>query len=193
VFPVYVTQKIGKLSVYTRPLIFPLPFHASLPITLTPGSIGSMSSTGYAGSSTSSSRFKDIFESALNEYTRQTGIDLTECEFAEKLEGCSSPDDVLRLFEVKAHQFKEYREGNRRLINWMSTITRVVHLLAGSLGEGLTSVGPQINHPCPLLFERFTHSTHLHQEKQSLLLSMFSSSYVSSLLASTGTHLHILY
>ena len=165
----------------------------SLPITLTPGSIGSMSSTSYAGSSTSSSRFKEIFESALNEYTRQTGVDLTECEFVEKLEGCSSPDDILQLFKVKARKFKEYRKGNRRLINWMSTITRVVHLLAGSLGEGLTSVGPHINDSCALLFDRFTHSTHLHQEKQSLLLSMFSSSYVSSLPASTGTQLHILY
>jgi hypothetical protein len=152
-----------------------------------------MSSTSFAGSSTSSSRFKEVFESALNEYTRQTGVDLTKCEFGEKLEGCNSPEDVLRLFKVKARQFKEYREGNRRLISWMNTITRAVHLLAGSLGEGLTSVGPRVNDPSALLFERFTHSTHFHQEKQSLLLSMFSSSYVSSLPASTGTQLHILY
>lgn len=35
----------------------------------------------------------------------------------------------------KAKKFKEYRDGNRKLINWITPVVQVVHVLAGFLGE----------------------------------------------------------
>jgi hypothetical protein len=87
-----------------------------------------------------------MLDDSLNDYTRQTGVDLAEYDSAKQLEGCSSPEDVLRLFSDKAGQFKEYREGNRKLINWTSPIVQVVHMLSG-FGEPLSAVSCHVNGP----------------------------------------------
>jgi hypothetical protein len=70
----------------------------------------------------------------------QTGVDLSKYDFARKIEDCGSPEDVLGLYSDKAGQFREYREGNRKLINWISPIVHVVHVLSGFLGEAISAV-----------------------------------------------------
>ncbi|KAH9164671.1 hypothetical protein EDB89DRAFT_1912011 [Lactarius sanguifluus] len=79
---------------------------------------------------------------ALNEYAKETGIDLTENQFSTSLQGCNSPDEILQLIRDKAKAFKEFREGNRKLINWLKPVVQVVHLFAGTLGEGISTYGP---------------------------------------------------
>jgi hypothetical protein len=88
----------------------------------------------------SSSRFRLILDS-LEEYTKETGIDLTENPFSTSLQSCNSPDEVLQLIRDKAEAFKEFREGNRRLINWLKPVVQVVHAFAGTLGQGIGPVG----------------------------------------------------
>ncbi|KAI9454796.1 hypothetical protein F5148DRAFT_415059 [Russula earlei] len=90
---------------------------------------------------TSSSNFQSIIESALRDYTEKTGVDLARYDFAHQLESCDSPDEVLWLLRNKAKKFKEYREGNRKLINFLSPIVQVIHAFAGFLGEA-TSLTP---------------------------------------------------
>jgi len=151
-----------------------------------------MSSTSYAISTTSTSIFKVILDNALKDYTKKTGINLAKYDFARQIEGCNSPDEVLWLFGEKARQFEEHREGNRRLINWITPIVQVVHVLSGSLGEAINLVSCHTNDQFALLVKRFTRRYFLRQ-KQSLLGLMFSSSYVASLLASTGPRLNTVY
>ena len=110
-----------------------------------------MSSTSHAVPMTSTSTFKVILENALNDYTKKTGIDLAKYDFAKQIEGYNTPDEVLWLFREKAKQFKEYREGNRRLINWLEPIVKVVHVLSGCLGEAISVVSCHINDPFALL------------------------------------------
>ena len=39
------------------------------------------------------------------------------------------------VLREKARKFKEYRDGNRKLIDGITPVVRVVHLFAGCLGE----------------------------------------------------------
>jgi hypothetical protein len=82
--------------------------------------------------------FQAILDKALVDYHKQTGIELDKHPFAEELRGRDSPDDVLKLLEDKANAFKVYRDGNRKLINWLSPVVRVAHLLSGVLGEAVS-------------------------------------------------------
>jgi hypothetical protein len=88
---------------------------------------------------TSSSHFQLIL-GALDGYAKETGIDLTNNPFSTSLQGCNSPDDILQLIRDKAKAFKEFREGNRKLINWLKPVVSVVHAFAGTLGQGITTV-----------------------------------------------------
>jgi hypothetical protein len=95
-------------------------------------SVGFMSSTGYTTTCPSSCQ---LIENALSDYANQTGIDLTGKALAERLELLDSPDAILDLLEEQAKAFKEYREGNRKLIGWLTPVVRTLHVFSGVLGE----------------------------------------------------------
>jgi hypothetical protein len=79
---------------------------------------------------------------ALDDYTKQTGIDLTKNPFAETLWNCDSPDSILQLLQDKAHAFKDYREGNHKLIKWLSPVVKVLHTFSGILSVAAGLVSP---------------------------------------------------
>jgi hypothetical protein len=103
-------------------------------------------------SSSSASRFQSILNNALQDYTKQTGVDLTKYDFADQLERCRSPDEVLMLLRDKAKKFKEYRDGNRKLINWITPVVQFVHVFAGFLGEATSVVSRKAFKPFERLF-----------------------------------------
>ncbi|KAH8991483.1 hypothetical protein EDB86DRAFT_1607418 [Lactarius hatsudake] len=70
-----------------------------------------------------------------SEHYSTIGVELNQHPFSDELRGRDSPDDVLKLLEDKANAFKVYRDGNRKLINWLSPVVKVVHALSGILGE----------------------------------------------------------
>ena len=90
----------------------------------------------------SSSNFRSIFDSALSDYAKQTTIDLPTHPFAQSLQNCDSPERILDLFADKANQFQTYRDGNRKLINCLKPVVRVLHTVSGILGEASTMVSP---------------------------------------------------
>ncbi|KAH9173842.1 hypothetical protein EDB89DRAFT_1905008 [Lactarius sanguifluus] len=67
-------------------------------------------------------------------------MDPAEHPFADQLQTCHSPDDVLRLLEDKANEFKDYREGNRKLIDCLKPVVNVIHALSGVLGDAVSLV-----------------------------------------------------
>jgi hypothetical protein len=89
---------------------------------------------------TSTSSFRLILD-ALDDYTKQTGIDLTKNPFAESLQNCDSPDSILKLLQDRTQAFKDYREGSSKLTNWLIPIVQVLHGFSGILSEvaGLVS------------------------------------------------------
>ncbi|KAH9063571.1 hypothetical protein EDB87DRAFT_1820685, partial [Lactarius vividus] len=93
--------------------------------------------TGQA--SASPSNFHLILD-AFDQYASQVGIDLTENPLADVIRRCDSPNAVLQLLQDKAQAFKDYRDGDRTLINWLKPVVQVVHGFSGVLGEAISLV-----------------------------------------------------
>ena len=96
-----------------------------------------MYSTGQATFSTSNVQ---LFIRALADYAEITGIDLAENPFAAVLEQSNSSEAILQLLQEREKAFKEYRDGNRRLINCLSPAVNVLQAFSGILGEAASLV-----------------------------------------------------
>jgi hypothetical protein len=93
----------------------------------------------------SCSNFQLIIDAALAEYSNQTGIDLSQEPFCEKLEQSNTPGAILELLQEREKAFKEYRNGNRRLINSLGPAVRVLHVFSRLLGEAINQA---VSHLC---------------------------------------------
>ena len=88
----------------------------------------------------SPSNFQSILDAALENYHKQTGINLTKHPSAEQLENCHSPDDIVELFLQREAVFKGYRDKYRKVIDCLRPVVTVVHAFAGILGEAASLV-----------------------------------------------------
>jgi fungal STAND N-terminal Goodbye domain len=88
---------------------------------------------------TSSSNVQLII-GALADYSKETGIDLSNTPFATALEQSNSPEAILQLLQQREKAFKEYRDDNRRLINCLSPAVKVLQAFSGILGEAVSLV-----------------------------------------------------
>ena len=124
-----------------------------------------------------SSNLQSIHD-ALKEYAEKTGIDLPSNPFAHRLETCDSVEAIVGLLEGQMKEFKEYREGNRRLINWVLPVVEVVHSLSDVIGEVVSLVSRPGSPSAP--FDRFycISSLLFHPQRQYLLASTFFSRFV---------------
>jgi hypothetical protein len=82
-----------------------------------------------------SSNFKVIFDAALANYREHTGVDLSQYPFAEKLQNCQSADAILELLQEKVKEFKDFRNGNHKLINCLRPVVQVLHAFSGVLND----------------------------------------------------------
>ena len=87
-----------------------------------------------------STSIQPILDAAFAEYAKQIGIDPTKHPFADQLQTCHSPDDVLKLLEVKANEFQDYRDGNRKLIDCLKPVVNVIRVVSDVLGEVVSLV-----------------------------------------------------
>jgi hypothetical protein len=95
-----------------------------------------------SSTATTSSNFQAIFDAALSDYAKQTGIDLATHPFAQTLQSCDSADAIFNFLRDKANQFQAYRDGNRKLINCLKPVVQVLHTVTGILGEAASLVSP---------------------------------------------------
>src|ERR1700761_7100565 len=86
------------------------------------------------------SHFQSVLD-ALDKYAEQTGINLSENPFADKVKSCDSPDAVLGLLQENLKGFKDYRDKNRKFIDFLNPVVQFVHAFSGIMGEvaGLVS------------------------------------------------------
>jgi hypothetical protein len=154
-----------------------LRYHLHRPTQL-PLSLSPMSSTVIPPSN-----FEFIFDAALANYREHTGVDLSQYPFAEKLQSCQTPDDILELFQEKVKEFKDFRNGNHKLTNCLGPVVQVLHAFSGALGDvaRLPSHLPTSDHFLTLLPVSRCHS---NQQTSYFMVSIFFSAYVSSLLFS---------
>jgi len=91
-----------------------------------------MSSTGQAVSSTDNVQ---LIIGALADYAQQTGIDLSKNPFAANLEQSNTLEAILQQLEEREKAFKDYRDDNRRLINFFKPAVKILHGFSGILSE----------------------------------------------------------
>ena len=86
------------------------------------------------------SNFQSILD-AVDKYAEQTGINLKDNPFVDKVKGCDSPDAVLLLLQENLKAFKDYRDNNRKFIDCVSPVVKFVHAFSEILGgaAGLVS------------------------------------------------------
>ena len=89
---------------------------------------------------TSSSSFQPIFDAALSDYAKKTGIDLATYPFAQTLQNIQSADAIIDLFQDKAKQFSTYRDGNRKLIDCLKPVVQILHTVSVVLAEATALV-----------------------------------------------------
>jgi hypothetical protein len=85
------------------------------------------------------SNFQLIID-ALANYANETGIDLSNSPFADTLQVSNSPEAVLEVLHDREKAFKEYRDGNRKLISCLTPAVHVLHAFSGVLGESVSLV-----------------------------------------------------
>ncbi len=136
-----------------------------------------MSSTEQPTSSTSSNSNIQLITDALANYAKITGIDLSKNPFAAALQQSNSPEAILQLLQEREKAFKEYRDGNRRLINCLSPAVNVIQAFSGILGEAVSLVSYKYYYNRVTLLTFFIRSPS-HLQRHCLLESMSSSLYV---------------
>ena len=99
-----------------------------------------MSLTHLTGQATSSSSNVQLIIRALADYSKETGIDLSNSPFATALEQSNSPEAILQLLQQREKAFKEYRDVNRKLTNCLSPAVKVLQAFSGILGEAVSLV-----------------------------------------------------
>ena len=99
-------------------------------------SVAIMSSTQ---PTSSTSNFQLIID-AMADYAKITGIDLSKNPFAALLEQSDSPDAILQLLQGREKAFKEYRDGNPKLISCLGPAVKVLQAFSGILGEAVSLV-----------------------------------------------------
>jgi len=89
-------------------------------------------------------QFPEIFETALEEYTKKAEKDIKSDPLFAKLQDCNSSDAVLKVLEEQALAFKQYRKGDRKvqLMRRLKPIVEIISRLSteGNLKEGVVLV-----------------------------------------------------
>jgi len=104
------------------------------------------------------SNFEALFNAALEKYTKCTGQDLRNGELARELDRCESPDEILAIFKKQSQELNECRNGDPKLIKWLTPIVNGLHAIstsaAISAGASLVSL-TQYPIPLPMSFNSF--------------------------------------
>ena len=83
-----------------------------------------------------SSRFRALFDAALQDYQRQTCTTLSGHPLAEKLQDCDSVESVTAVLREQAQAFSDFRGGEGRIMKSLKTIVSVLYTLSENSGLG---------------------------------------------------------
>jgi hypothetical protein len=104
-----------------------------------PHPIGSMSSPS-SSPNVLLSRFQELFNAALREYSQKTGKDITTDPLTARLMPCNSPDAVLAILQEQAHAFNQFRNGDWK-VQLMRRLKPTVDILLGLSTSGVFGEG----------------------------------------------------
>jgi len=90
-------------------------------------------------SNTSGSHLQSLFDAALEDYEKQTGMKLIDHPLARQLENCHSVDAIMDVLQQQAHAFTEFRGEDGKVKKSLKRAVHILHVLSTSttLGEGV--------------------------------------------------------
>ncbi len=82
---------------------------------------------------------KSLFEDALNEFENRTGSNLIQHQIIDQLKDCESADSVFDVLQQQAHEFRNFRGDDGRVMTWLKRTVDVLYTLSTSsvLSEGI--------------------------------------------------------
>ena len=81
-----------------------------------------------------------LFQSALEDYEKQTAINPVQHPLAIQLEGCSSVESVTEVLEYQARAFREF-QGNSKIMTLLKNAVQILHKLSATVVHG-EDIGP---------------------------------------------------
>jgi hypothetical protein len=81
------------------------------------------------------SRLQVLFEAALQDYEKQTGIALAKHPFAEQLQNCDSVESVTVVLREQTQTFSEFR-GRDKVMKLLKNAVSVLHNLSATADFG---------------------------------------------------------
>jgi hypothetical protein len=123
---------------------------------------------------------------AADKYAQQTGINLKDNPFTEKVKDCDSPTAVLLLLQENLKAFKDYRDKDRKFIECVSPVVQFVHAFSGILGEAAGLVSRNLSYRSICFFTLSPPDTvpicksHLRRNRGSLHRACLPSSLAES-------------
>ena len=105
-----------------------------------------MSQTHPNASSSSSSSFQSVLNTALEAYEKKTKSKLLTHPLATQLQSCDSPTAILSVLQDLIQQFDRRRSSDERLSSWLSPTVNVLYTFSSTLGQGVGLVSLSINH-----------------------------------------------
>jgi hypothetical protein len=88
--------------------------------------------------------FQALFEAALGDYEKQTGISLANHPLAEQLQKCQSVDSITALLQEQTRAFSEFR-GNDKIIKSLKIVVSALSKVSATaaLGQAIGMVCPR--------------------------------------------------
>ncbi|KAH9015884.1 hypothetical protein EDB84DRAFT_710810 [Lactarius hengduanensis] len=92
-------------------------------------------SSSTPGQTATPSDFKSILDAALTEYKKKTGKELLDHPLATEVQRCDSVDAIKAIFQGQAKAFQRFRDGDQRLMKWISPVVDILYTFSGTLGD----------------------------------------------------------
>lgn len=87
--------------------------------------------------SSSSSKFNDVLDAALEAYEKTSKNKLLDHPLAIQLQSCDSPATILSVFQDLVQQFDRSRSSDERLRTWLDPTVNVLFAFSATLGKGV--------------------------------------------------------
>jgi hypothetical protein len=80
--------------------------------------------------------FGSLFQSALEEFEKETTINLVGHPLAAQLECCNSVESIIELLHDQARTFHQFRGNDSKLVTVLNRTIQGLHMLSGIVTVG---------------------------------------------------------
>ncbi|KAH9017607.1 hypothetical protein EDB85DRAFT_2278107 [Lactarius pseudohatsudake] len=85
----------------------------------------------------SSSQFESILSTALSEFKKKTGKNLSDDALTKELQSCGSVEAVMGIIQGQAEAFDKFKNGGSKLMEWIRSSVHVLYTISATLGDGV--------------------------------------------------------